>query len=319
MNLQQDTMNSPQLDASVVICAHTEERWDALAAAVSSIASQSRAPRETVVVVDHNAELLRRLRATFPRLRVVENRGARGSAAARNEGIAATTAPIVAFLDDDAMADPDWLDCLLRCYDDADVFGVGGSVAPLWEQDRPRGFPKEFDWVVACTYRGMPEHRAEVRNLLGANMSFRRDALERAGGFEIGRVGMRPLGCDDTDFCIRASRAIPGGKIVYDPSAKVVHHVPGHRARWKYFRARCYAEGLAKAAIAHRVGAGAGLASERSHAVRELPRAVFRGIGDALTGDPFGLVRAVAVVGGFIITATGFVVGTVLPTRALAS
>ena len=225
----------------------------------------------------------------------------------------------MAFLDDDAMADPDWLDCLLRCYDDADVFGVGGSVAPLWEQDRPRGFPKEFDWVVACTYRGMPEHRAEVRNLLGANMSFRRDALARAGGFEIGHVGMRPLGGDDTDFCIRASQAIPNGKIVYDPSVKVVHHVPGHRARWKYFRPRCYAEGLAKAAIAHRVGAGAGLASERSHAVRQLPRAVFRGIGDALTGDPFGLVRAVAVVGGFIITATGFVVGTVVPTRALAS
>jgi hypothetical protein len=150
-------------------------------------------------------------------------------------------------------------------------------------------------------------------------MSFRRDALERAGGFEIGRVGMRPLGCDDTDFCIRASQAIPNGKIVYDPSVKVVHHVPNHRDRWKYFRARCYTEGLAKAAIAHRVCAGAGHASERSHAVRQLPRAVFRGIDDALTGDPFGLVRAVAVVGGFIITATGFVVGTAVPTRALAS
>jgi GT2 family glycosyltransferase len=78
-------------------------------------------------------------------------------------------------------------------------------------------------------------------------MSFRRDALERAGGFEIGRVGMRPLGCDDTDFCIRASQPIPNGKIVYDPSVKVVHHVPNHRARWKYFRARCYTEGLANA------------------------------------------------------------------------
>lgn len=308
-----------RLDAAVVICAYTDERWDALDAAVSSVASQTRSARETVVVVDHNPDLFRRLRATFPRLRVVENRGVRGLAGARNAGVAATTAPIVAFLDDDAIADPEWLDSLLRRYDDADVVGVGGSIVPLWEQGRPRGFPKEFDWVVGCTYRGMPEHRTEVRNVIGANMSFRRDALERAGGFQIGRVGMRPLGCDDTDFCIRASRMIPSGKIVYDPSAKVVHRVPRQRARWKYFRARCYAEGLAKAAIAQRVGAGAGLASERSHALRQLPPAVFRGIGDTLTGDPFGLVRAGAVVGGFIIATAGFVVGMILPTRAFAS
>ena len=314
-------MTSPRLDAAVVICAYTDERWDALEAAVSSVASQTRPARETVVVVDHNADLFRRLRATFSHLRVVENRGVRGLAAARNVGIAATTAPIVAFLDDDAMADPEWLDRLLKRYEDADVVGVGGSIAPLWEQGRPRGFPKEFDWVVGCTYRGMPEHRTDVRNLIGANMSFRRDAFERAGGFEsgIGRVGTRPVGCEETDFCIRASRAIPNGKIVYDPSAKVVHRVPRHRAGWRYFRARCYAEGLSKAAVAHRVGAGAGLASERTHALRQLPRAVFRGIGDALTGDPFGLVRAVAVVAGLIIATAGFVVGMIGPTRAVAA
>ena len=158
-------------------------------------------------------------------------------------------------------------------------------------------------------------------NQMNVDAYFMEYDTERAGGFEsgIGRVGTRPVGCEETDFCIRASRAIPSGRIVYDPSAKVVHRVPRHRAGWRYFRARCYAEGLSKAAVAHRVGAGAGLASERSHALRQLPRAVFRGIGDALTGDLFGLVRAVAVVAGLVIATTGFVVGTIVPTRAVAA
>ena len=62
--------------------------------------------------------------------------------------------------------------------------------------------PREFNWVVGCTHRGMPSTTAPVRNLIGCNMSFRREVFSRIGGFrdQIGRVGARPSGCDETEL-----------------------------------------------------------------------------------------------------------------------
>ncbi len=68
--------------------------------------------------------------------------------------------------------------------------------------------PEEFYWVVSANYRGMPPSGAHVRNLLGGNMSFRREQFDVVGGFrsDIGRgAGKRPLGCEETEFCIRLS------------------------------------------------------------------------------------------------------------------
>jgi glucosyl-dolichyl phosphate glucuronosyltransferase len=303
---------------SVVVCAYTQERWSELLAAISSLRHQRHPPAEVIVVVDHNPELRRLLRLELPDVKVVENTGEHGLAAARNTGVAVATGSIVAFLDDDAVADFDWLHRLAAGYADPDVVGVGGSIEPLWESGRPRGFPAEFDWVVGCTYRGMPEVASVVRNVIGANMSFRRDALLGSGSFhpQIGRIGTQPVGCEETDLCIRATRDVPNGKILYDPEARVSHRVPVHRSGWTYFKARCYGEGLSKATVARRAGLRTGLASERSHALKELPRAVARGVLDALHGDLYGLVRAGAVIIGLTVTTIGFAVGMITtPTR----
>ena len=61
------------LTASVVICAFTERRWADLSAAVESLARQSRAPDEIVIVIDHNPDLLARARRQFASSRVVAN------------------------------------------------------------------------------------------------------------------------------------------------------------------------------------------------------------------------------------------------------
>ena len=97
---------------------------------------------------------------------------------------------------------------------------------PDWTSGRPPWFPSEFDWVVGCTYRGMPTERARVRNVIGANMSFRRSVFAAAGGFalEMGRTGSYPLGNDDTEFCIRAHRALPDQELVFEPRARVLAH-----------------------------------------------------------------------------------------------
>jgi GT2 family glycosyltransferase len=299
--------------ASVVVCAFTERRWPELVAAVRSLAGQSTPPDEIVVVVDHNAALLARASAGLPAVRVVANKHARGLSGARNTGVEATSGEVVAFMDDDAIADPDWLQTLLSRYLDPRVIAVGGAVIPRWEDGRPRSFPEEFDWVVGCTYRGTPTRRVGVRNLIGANMSFRREAFQTGGGFAdgIGRVGSRAAGCEETDFCIRLAAAFPSGVILYEPSARVSHRVPASRASWRYFGIRCYREGLSKAQVTRRAGVSQGLSCELAYVARTIPLGVLRAVRAGLGGDSAGLSRAIALVLGLWITGVGFLVGRV--------
>ena len=102
-------MTSPRLSASVIICTCSLERWHDLVEAVTSARNLSPAADEIVIVVDHNPELRSRCEAEFPGLVVIENIQARGLSGARNSGIAAAHGSLVIFLDDDAIADPQWL------------------------------------------------------------------------------------------------------------------------------------------------------------------------------------------------------------------
>jgi GT2 family glycosyltransferase len=305
---------------SVIVCAYTEARWDALRAAVDSLAHQTLEPEEVVLVVDHNPALLERIRRELPGVRAEANRSRRGLSGARNTGVTVASRPIVAFLDDDALPARDWLASLVAPYDDLEVIGTGGRCEPDWLAGRPRWFPEEFDWVVGCTYRGLPEHSSEVRNPIGASMSFRRTALELAGAFreDMGRVGRIPLGCEETELAIRMRRMLPSCRIMYVPQATVSHTVPAERARFRYFLARCHAEGLSKALVTGVAGAGRGLASERAYAYEILPRGAVAGLRDAVHGDAAGIARTVVIVIGLAAATSGYVHGTIRGRRGLS-
>ncbi|MER7957028.1 glycosyltransferase family 2 protein [Streptomyces sp. NPDC096030] len=305
---------------SVVICVYTEDRWEDILAAVGSVRDQSRPAREILLVVDHNERLRARLTARFTdgadrteEVRVLANAGPRGLSSGRNTGIAAARGEFVAFLDDDAVAERDWLRYFAEAYDDPRVMAVGGRTVPAWASGRrPDWFPEEFDWVVGCTYRGLPPGRARVRNVLGGNASFRRTAFDAAGGFAtgIGRDGdRRPLGCEETELCIRLSQALPDAVLLIDDRSVIHHKVPSARERFGYFRTRTYAEGLSKALVSRSVGASAGLEAERRYTTRVLPAGVVRGLRDALLGRPGGAGRAGAIVTGVTTAAVGYVRG----------
>ncbi|MER5887562.1 glycosyltransferase family 2 protein, partial [Streptomyces sp. NPDC001941] len=304
---------------SVVVCAYTADRWDDILAAVASVRRQTLPALETLLVVDHNAALGRRLEEEYgdgapgARVRVLANAGPRGLSAGRNTGIAAARGEFVAFLDDDAVAEPDWLRFLAQGYDDPAVQAVGGRTLPAWASGRrPAWFPEEFDWVVGCTYRGLPAGRVRVRNVLGGNASFRRSAFDAAGGFAtgIGRDGgRRPLGGEETELCIRLARAVPGAVLLVDDRAVIHHKVPPGRERFAYFRTRAYAEGLSKALVARSVGAGRGLETERRYTTRVLPAGVARGLRDFVLARPGGAGRACAIVTGVAAAAGGYARG----------
>jgi GT2 family glycosyltransferase len=296
------------LRLTVVVCAYTDERWPAIQDAVASLRRQTRVPDQVVLVVDHNPALLERARGEFPGVECVPNDEERGLSGARNTGVRRATGDVVAFLDDDAAAATTWAERLLSAYEDPSVLGVGGGVDPGWAAPRPAWFPDEFLWVVGCSYAGQPTQRAEVRNPIGANMSFRRSVFEEVGGFDagIGRLGKDAAGCEETEFSIRALRDRPGGRVLLDPAARCTHLVTPDRVTRAYFRRRCRAEGRSKALVSRLAGATAALSTERDYVRRTLPAGVLRGLADLVHGDVTGVGRAYAIVEGTLLTATSY-------------
>ncbi|MFJ3789812.1 glycosyltransferase family 2 protein [Kitasatospora sp. NPDC090091] len=299
--------DGPGPSLTVVICAYTVERWDDLCAAVASVHAQHRPPDELLLVVDHCPELLRLAREHLSTgLRILANAQRRGLSGARNTALGAARGELIAFLDDDATAAPDWTRHLLAGYRAPEVLGVGGLVRPWWQSGRPSWFPPEFDWVVGCSYRGLPRRAARVRNFIGANMSFRRAEALAAGGFrtDLGRVGRRPLGCEETELCIRLVARHPGAVLRYEPAAAVRHRVPPARTTLSYFAARCFAEGRSKAAVVKHDGAAAGLASERTYLRHTVPAAVLRSL------RRWRPATAAALCAGVALTAAGYLTGS---------
>ncbi|KUI36680.1 glycosyltransferase [Mycobacterium sp. GA-2829] len=292
---------------SVIIAAYTEDRWGDTVEAVTSVLRQSQPAQEVLLVIDHNPHLAERARAELSGVTVLENTGLKGASGARNTGVVNSHGEIVVFLDDDAVATPDWLSRLCRPFRAAEVVGVGGGLTPAWPKERPPWFPQEFDWVVGGSYTGMPEEGAPVRNVWSGNMAIRRTAFDSVHGFRpgFGKSGSvsRP---EDTDLCLRVQRALPSGCWMYEPSALVAHKVPVDRSTPAFFLKRCWNEGRGKAALARLVGINTSTVSERRYATRILPRAFVRELVLGLVrSDVARLQRGSAIALGLLFAAAG--------------
>jgi glycosyltransferase involved in cell wall biosynthesis len=293
----------------VLVCVHSDDRFELAVRAVQSAVAQTFQPDEIIVVSDHNPSLAERLGRYCPQAQVIANAHKKGLSGARNTGWEAARSDVIAFLDDDAQADPEWLARLSAHYANPCVMGVGGAVKPDWQGRQPRWFPDEFNWVVGCSYRGLPSKAQTVRNLIGCNMSFRRDVIAMLGGFreDLGRDGANGSGCEETDLCIRASRMFADWHVVYDPDISVRHHVAAYRATLRYFLQRCLAEGRSKAIVVARNGGAQGLSSERHYIWKTLPSGIACALADVFRGDISGLSRAGALAAGLLQTMLGYV------------
>jgi glucosyl-dolichyl phosphate glucuronosyltransferase len=293
---------------SVVICAYTEDRWLLFKKAVASAEAQTSPPIEIIVCIDHNDKLLQRTEeyfrtehqaGTIPII-VLANKYNGRLGSARNTAVEFASGEVLAFLDDDAAAAPDWLERLIAPYDDERVGAVGGAPLPVFEVERPRWFPHEFDWVYGCAYRGMPLTRAPLAHLIGANMSARHSVLREIGGFHSDNH-------DDMDMCHRI--AFAQYKVIYEPAAIVHHSVPASRTTWRYFWRRCYFVNQGKVEAFANMQEAAHLGAEMSFVARTLTTGTLVEIREVIRGDLYGFARVGTMMAGITLAGLGHTSG----------
>jgi GT2 family glycosyltransferase len=298
-----------RLSVSVVVCTATLERETLLRACVKSLLAGTRVPDEIFLVVDHRPELEEKLAGSLPATVTVLASDCPGLSGGRNVGARVAASDVVAFVDDDARVEPDWLSSLMETFEASDdVLGAGGAVLPEWGSDR-RWLPDELLWLVGCTYRGHLAVAGPIRNPIGCNMAFRRRELMALGGFatEFGR--RRNIYCDETELSLRLERTYGPGRIRYVPAARVRHFVSPARISWQQLVRRSVSEGLAKGTLDRLYGRQA-LGRERSY-VRSLvaetvPRLFLAGIAKR---DGNALLGAGAILVSLLVTGAAFVVG----------
>jgi glycosyltransferase involved in cell wall biosynthesis len=212
-----------------------------------------------VIVVDNNSTdetrhvVVSRQPAYPVRLTYLVERQ-QGRSAALNTGIAATTAPLLLFTDDDVRVEPGWLEAGARALAEGADY-VGGPVSPIWETPPPAwlDLTRGDLWgTVAILDYGPDTFTFEDRRLvpLGANLGIRRSLVERAGGFRIdlGRTNSRRLLGQEVPELLARARAA-GLRGTYVPAMRVHHHIPAARLSRRYFRRWWTGKGHSKATL----------------------------------------------------------------------
>jgi len=141
-----------------------------------------------------------------------------------NRGMKEAEGDIIAFFDDDAVADENWIKELVRMYEEREAIAAGGKLLPKWVSKKPNFLPEEYYWLIGATHKGFPEEVTEVRNTFGSNLSFKADVLKALNGFrgEMGVKGKGLLQGEETELCERMREKFGRG-VVYNPDAIVYH------------------------------------------------------------------------------------------------
>jgi len=238
---------------SAIVCTH--DRAAVLPGALRSLADQTLAAESyEIVVVDNHShdetqEIVCDELSGFSNLRTVHEPRL-GLSSARNTGWRHATGPIVAYLDDDALAPRDWLERILAAFETLHPTpgGVGGRIDPIWEAPRPSWLPDScLPFLIILDLSPVPIVLPPGKFLVGTNMAFPRSLLEALGGFpvELGPIGGR-FGSGEETMLQRWIRA-QGLSLYYDPAICVRHRVPESRLSRRWLLRRMYWEGLSRA------------------------------------------------------------------------
>ncbi|MFL5896133.1 MAG: glycosyltransferase family A protein [Thermoleophilaceae bacterium] len=242
----------PEPVVSVVV--PTRDRAGYLEVTLASLRDQDFAEAYEVIVVDDGssdgtAGVIARAGA-----RGIVHDPPRGPNAARNAGIVAAAAELVALVDDDVFAPRGWLRALVdgaRRHPDADA--LGGPIRARLEGPAPRSCGRELPPVTTLDLGG---EDVETELVWSANMLLRRAAFERIGPFD----EARPPGGDEEEWLRRLAAA--GGRVFYVADAAIDHRRAGDDARLRALMRSAYRRGRNLRAYDDSRGAGPGVGAE---------------------------------------------------------
>jgi len=236
---------------SAVICTFNRALY--LAKAVESLVNQtySRGHYEIIVVDNGSTDNTREVVEQFGQsagIRYIYE-PIKGLSQARNTGWQAASGKYIAYLDDDAIASPQWLEKMMEAFETVRPApaSVGGSVTPIWECERPAWLTEEMlpayaivDWGKKARFfkPSSPEHH------VGCNVAYSREVLQKCGGFNVnlGRKGKNLLSNDEN--LIRSYIDSHGLGIYYDPEISVKHLVPKERLSRRFMLRRHLWQGV---------------------------------------------------------------------------
>jgi glucosyl-dolichyl phosphate glucuronosyltransferase len=235
---------------SAIIC--TFKRPDYLRHALRSLCEQTLPAEEfEVIVVDNCGQaeterVFHEYAARRPNFRyVVETRV--GLSNARNTGSRESRGQYVAYLDDDAAADPRWLAALVSTFESVKAAAIGGRVWLDWQGQRPRWVPEKHLSLFTFVDHGDDGHPLkDSEYLVGANIAFEKQALDTVGGFDpdLGRQGAILLSGEEaaTLELMRAKNMV----VYYEPAALVWHSVIPDRKHPRWLLKRLFWDGASQ-------------------------------------------------------------------------
>jgi glycosyltransferase involved in cell wall biosynthesis len=281
----------PHIDSlSVLLCTYNRAfLLEQTLAALARVARPEGCDVEIVIVdnnsSDHTAATVQRAMGSgsLP-IRYVRE-GRQGKSFALNTGLSAAEGDIIALTDDDVLPGADWLVRIVSNFRAEDVVFVFGKVLPRWEVPPPPELltmrARDIWGPLALVDYGDDVIRYDAATFgrkrlpVGANLSIRRDAIDRVGGWrtDLGKVDNTLIAGEDHELCVRLYRAgLYSG--IYDPAVTVRHLVPASRLTRDYFRRWFYWHGRTMARMADAIYLDLDLA--RVPSVAGVPRFVYR-------------------------------------------
>ena len=239
------------LEIAAIICTHNRDKY--LGAAIDSLLQQDGVNYEVIVVDNASNDRTREVvesRLSNPCLKYVYEENL-GLSVARNRGAQESSAPILAYLDDDAIASPQWLKTIVEAYQSNEKIAIaGGKVTLIFPEgiDHPKWISQEMAGCLGIYDLGNEIVYIDNPNLTprGLNYSLRRSFLESIGGFDVnlGRVGTNLLSNEELYMTEKA--IAQGWQVVYLPQALVAHNVAPERLKASWFLRRSWWQGISE-------------------------------------------------------------------------
>lgn len=233
---------------TIAIC--TYNRADILSSALESLCRQTLIPDQYEILVvdnastDNTGDIIRNVQEKYPEHHIIGIYEVKqGLGYARNTALGQVDTPYIAYIDDDARADPNWLAIILGYIEKSTTFHcLGGPILPFYTSMKPAWFKDQYE---SRTWGDKIRHLRFGESLSGSNMIWHTEALRSIGGFgeTVGVKGNTLSVGEETIAFHQLWQRIENPVVIYDPNLVIYHWVPPNKMRINYPLKRAFVVG----------------------------------------------------------------------------